>query len=503
MSEDSKAAALRRADNFHAALTRMLGRYRPDEFCAAVAELVYEVLDNRRFWPYYPLHFLMHCMEANCAYAQPDLTRRKTVEVTRARINGVIDYYKSYRDPYLEHALDELEDIGYVLLAIAKQQFAYQQEPRGEDIARSIVLFVDGEPLPKTAGLFAAKLGFSMRDWIFLCLCVLAHTKSSNTPHTGESNYLGSEVSLIPKSAVRPFLNRCSFTPTDIAQRYRSLRAAFPSYLYIFLPSVFLERPLIDLGGGDYLAVHPGLLVHNALDGLYEACCELDAQLFHMEFGESFQRYVRMALGELGPDYRIFTERDMQQVSEGRTSDFAVESSDCILLVECKSVRYSAMMLTEGAIKGANSTTKIAESLEQLHHTAMRVRACEFDSLFRTAGKNVLGMTVTFGRVFFANRPDYVDRFIRPKMQLPDDARWPRPLDEAPQVLSAEALEDMIAVVRATGISISQLFQAKLSQDYDVVGDWDTYLPLKYGKEGMEWYLPSFRAVAERFMISS
>lgn len=494
VTEDSRHEAKRRADTYYAGLRRLVRKYKPAEFGRAVASIIYRVLHDRSLWPYYPLHHLVHSIEANCAYYQTHITTR---DVTLTRVNQIMNYYKDYYDPYLEYALEQLQDIRYTVLAIARQQFAYQRDPRGTALGRSRFLFLQDEPLPKTARLFVSEYGFTMHDWVYMSFAVWAYTGARNSPTTSATNYINSEISSMPKGAVRPFLDMSSLSPTEISAFYHSIREQYPSYLHIFLPSVFLEHPLINYGHDTYLAVHPSLIFYHAVDGLYRACQKLDEQVFHREFAQSFERYVGAILNQLEGDYQVFTESEIQNVSPGRSCDYAVDDGHSIILVECKSVRYSATLLTENAIRGDNSTTKLAESFEQIQETADRIRAGKLDALFDSQGKRLLGLTVTFGRIYFANSPNYIKEFITPRMDLSAQARWPYPLDEEPQVVCVDTLEDIIAVLNETDISVTALIEAKLSEEYGVVGEWDSYLAIAYGDQGVDWDLPLLKNTVE------
>jgi hypothetical protein len=496
MTDDSRREAKQRADEFYAGLCHRIRRYNPEEFGPAVARIIYNVLDTPRMWRYYEPHYLVHAIEANCAYYQSLLTTEK---VTQPCINRIINYYKGYRDPYIEYVLDKLRSLEYLVLAMARQQFPYQRAPRASELARSILLFVDKEPLPQTAARFQATYGLTTRDWVYMSFAVLADTWGRNSPVTSPRHFLASEVGALPKTAVEPFMRASSLPPEAISDRYHSLRQQYPSYLHIFLPSVFIDYPLVDYGNDMYLAVHPSLMFDHGLFGLHRACEEVDEQSFHKEFGKSFQRYVGKVLSQLKGAYRVISEAQIMKISPGRTCDYVVVCEGCIVLVECKGIRYSATLLTEGAIKGDNSTTKLGESFEQLQHTARRIRAGEMDALFDSRGKTLFGFTVTFGEVYFADSPRYITEFIMPNVHLPEGGRWPAPLNRVPQIISIGTLEDTVAVVNATGTSLSALVEAKLSEEYSRVGDWRTYLLNKYKGQAIDWDLPLLVQAVARF----
>jgi hypothetical protein len=264
------------------------------------------------------------------------------------------------------------------------------------------------------------------------------------------------------------------------------------------MPSVFFQYPLIAYDDGYYLVVHPTLVFNQALDGLYRACEELCGETFHSEFADSFERYVGLVLGELAGDNPLYTESEIQAASPGRACDFAVECTDCTVLVECKSVRYSATLLTENAIAKDNSTGKVADGFEQIHLTARRIRNGSLDGVLRNSRKPIFGFVVTFGDLRFANSPQYLSKFIMPRSKLSNQEHWYAPLECEPQVTSVGTLEAMVIVANHQSLSPAELVRAKLSEDYYAAGDWPAYLNSYMDQVG-EWMLPALQAPLDRF----
>ena len=319
---NSRLTAKIRAERFYSELARLLNRYNPRDYGPAVAKMVFDFLDKPAEWRYYPPHHLVHSIEVNCAYHKS----YRNQQVTLQRINQIMNHYHRYYDPYLQYVLEELRDIELLALAMGRQQFSFQTQPRINELARSLILFVADTPLPVTSERFVKQYGFTMNDWIYLNLAVQTKTVVQKAPLTSASDYLESEVDSIPQDAVRPFLEMSSLTPSQVGERYHSIREKFPSYLHIFIPSIFLEYPIIAYDNGDYLVVHPGLLSGHAINGLYRACEELDSGTFHSEFADSFERYVGRLLKDLTSVNRVWTESEIQSVSPGRTCDYIVDA---------------------------------------------------------------------------------------------------------------------------------------------------------------------------------
>ncbi len=354
MTDEAKRKAIQTAGAFYQRLRRLLRRYRPQDYGPLVAKVIYSIIDDQNQWRYYPIHFLVNSIEANCAYHQ---WYHKIEDLTQARINEIMNHYQGYHDPYLEHVLDVERNLELMGLAFAKQQFPYQRYLDLPALARAIVLFSQDYPLPKTEVLFREAYELTIRDWIYLCFSIFSNTTPKKTPVTSIGNYVNTNISGFPKGSVASFFEMASLSPAQIAERYKDIRTRYPNYLHIFLPSIFLDHPLVRYDDGQYLAVHPGLIYHYSLDGLYQACQHLpDENTFYGEFGSSFERYIGTVLNKLTGEYSVLEEQEIQAVSPGKSCDYVVVTSDSIVLIECKAVRYSATLLTEGAIKGDNST---------------------------------------------------------------------------------------------------------------------------------------------------
>ena len=497
MGDKSRETAKLEADRFYAELARLLSGCEPREYGPAVASLMFDLVHKQDTWRFYPLHFLVHSIEANCAYYDGSHSRK----VTPARVNRVVDHYKNYFDPYLKYTLEELRSLELFALAMARQQFVWQRPPANRGWIRCLLLFWESRSLAATRRKFGLTYGIDLHDWIYLGFAVEAFTVANSSPLTRPSNLVESELETVPRPAITTYFELSSLSPSEVASRYHSARGKIPSHLHIFVPSVFLNRPLIRYDDGTYLLPHPSLMSHYAVDGLYRMCERPDPQEFHREFGEAFERYVGAIIGQLDHATRVWTEAELQSVSPGRTCDYAIDHPDCVVLVECKSIRYSATLLTENAVAGDNSTGKVAEALEQILCTAGRIQQGELRALLGGPGKPVLAFVVTFGDVYFANSPYYVRRFVLPRMHGLTKDDWSSALAQDPQIVSIEILEDLVIVLNHQGISPHELLERKLSDGRFAAGDWAPYL-YTYNERISRWALPILEDAAQRFLVT-
>lgn len=246
----------------------------------------------------------------------------------------------------------------------------------------------------------------------------------------------------------------------------------------VFIPSVFIEKPLIKKSESTYILPHPYLPIIHATDGLYRACYQVAPDIFLPEFSKSFETYVGKILAEIPGIINIFSEKEIQKVSDGRSCDYLLEFQDCILLVECKGVRYNSLRFTANAIENDNSTGKIADAYSQIIETANRVIRRDLDTLLFDSMKPLCGLCVVFGEIYFLNAPPFFSNYVQKRIKLPeyDFSNWPSPLTLAPQAVSIDTFEKMVMILRSDHITIKDLILKKNTLSYNKVGDWDSYL---------------------------
>lgn len=471
---DPLLKAKARAESFYDQLARLLGRHLPIKYGPRIASIIHNSLDDRRLWRHYPVHIMVHSIEANCAYYR----RHRDESVTEDRIRQIVNHYHGFKDPYIDYVLTELKSINLFTVALARQQFPMQRKPDLHALNRCLILFVDGNPLKEIESTFNSLYGISMRDWVYLCIATYALIMNSRPPVFRVRQLTEAMVTGLPKHAIEPFLKLVSLTPQEVAAQYREARSKTPIHLHTLIASVFFNHPVIAYEDGSFLVVHPYLMVHHSLDGLYRLCDSLNSDLFRRELGDSFERYVKGLLGEVAETGHIFAEDVIQRASAGRACDYAIEFADCILLVECKAVRYSSLLATDNAIAKDNSTAKVAIAFAQLLETATRIRNGALNHLFSAIDKPIYAVVTTFGELPFVNSPGYFERYIAPRMPgfNGDSALWYAPLTKVPQVFSIELLEDFVVTLKNGSQTASFLFEDKFTKDSDSYSDWEPYL---------------------------
>ena len=256
----------------------------------------------------------------------------------------------------------------------------------------------------------------------------------------------------------------------ESASKRDLLNTQFGITILVGIPVTFAQQSLSKIG---------------STSGTCQGAPKLGGEVFGKEFGDVFESYVGDLLQKLENVVLVLRERDLQIAEDDSACDYAVIIDDCVLLVECKAVRFSADLATENAIRGDNSTTKIAHAISQILVTAERITRGSVPGIPDVPENKIIGIVVTLGRIFFANSPEYIERYVHPG--LSETLHRTQALGYQPQILSIDALEDMITVLNAESIGIHKLVERKLQDEYSSVGDWDPYLYNKYNNTGVNW----------------
>lgn len=457
---------------FYAALEEKLKRFQPIDYSPFVAEQLEQVRLGNRRRAQLPPHFLMHSIEANCAY-----TRGQNRDpVTWNRFGRVINVYNDFPDPLQTVTIPENLDRFFLLLD--RQQMQLQRTYSCSDMARLWQLFVADDPLPKATADFFRKYRINPMEWLQLSFltCTAAQQKpQSMFAKTSVSNY---EHVNISDDSVDAFFELASKTPQEIGERYKRVRRELKFPFHSLIRSVFLETPLIKFGDDSFYTPDFNLVLHHAGEGLYRAFSELPR--FGAEFGERFQRYVRKVLDCCEP-LRLLVDSEIETLTARKSCDFLMETSDAIVLVECKAVAYTANMYSDEAIMNNNSTGKVAKALAQLYTTADDVAAGVFDRYDVDRRKPVVGIAVTFGEIPLANSEWYFNSFFlkRAAKQLKPAIYPSSAMPRRPFVISVGTLELLLMTTKTVGKTILELNDAKQTENYILVGDWDTFLNSK------------------------
>jgi len=463
---------LRRSAEFQRAVERQVRRHHPDTLVPALASKLNEVRrDFSNLVATWPPHHLLHAMEASCAY------HRYSEPLKRNTLANVINIYHKYHEPAMVDYLERMDDgLHLFIVHVARQQFYLQRQANFHDASRGLMLF-DESRYPETVAMMRQRLGFGFREWATFCMAIYARLDSRNPPIIDENYFLNGTVEIVAHDKLSAMFDLLATTQEEVGRRYRVLRQDLRKVLYDpALPSFFVERPLLRLTGGKYVATHVPLIFHRGFEGPYDIARELDFEPFADEFSSAFEHYVGMVLEHLS-DVQVFSEMDMRRHTQQKISDYLVVGDDFALFIECKATRYSSIHTSKRAIERDTSTDQIAKGVEQLYSGAEAARDGTLSQLIGdSSGKALLGVVVTFRPIHAVNGDAYWGKVVLPLVTSDDKESWQARLRYRPQVMSVAGLEGLVLVANKNGRSLLDVFEDKLSQPYNLVGDWEAYL---------------------------
>lgn len=468
---DDKFRAEETAREFRREIERHLKRFSPSDYLPFATTLLNSVLQNPdKMMAKWPPHFIIHSMEANCAYHRG----HRNEPVSMKTMERLFKVYNSYDDPAQLYLLKQpWPEPELILMEMARQQFIIQHEWNAYDVARGLLLF---QELPLSGKLFADKFGITFDDWIRFCVALSAAIIKKSPPLVDLAELLNSEVKLFPDEIIPICFGLLSQTIEEVQDGFRQLRLKHTSpLLELQLPSLLINRPLVQLRDKFYVVTNKQFLLFRAAEGLYDLCTDKFPDTFGKEFGKSFERYMGLLLKEL-PDAVVIMEGQLETKISGKVCDYLVAMPDIIVLIECKAVEYRADLVTRNALAKTSSTARIAEGFTQLSNTAVSVKSGAFQELIDPVGSRpIIGLVVTYRHIYFANG-DAFTGIVLPLVQLPKGVSGLHNLFSwNPQILDIVELEYIIQLARF-GESVSAIISDKLSKSFVETGDWISFL---------------------------
>ena len=251
------------------------------------------------------------------------------------------------------------------------------------------------------------------------------------------------------------------------------------------------------------LAPHPSLVLRNSGHDLYRLLRILPH--FDSEFGNSFERYVGTVVRSIKGTLRCLDKRVLENLSPGKSCDFLLELPDSVLLLEAKAATFTANLLTENAIRGDNSTAKVAKAIEQLYTTAHEIREGTLQTLGIATTKPIVGIVVTYGDLPLANSRWYFDSFFlkRAETKLKPPIYPGNAMARLPIIMPIHVLELLAATITHLDASPIVLFDEKESRPFLEVGDWNTFLAAKLRESNKkDLMLPFAKEQFVEFLVS-
>lgn len=468
-----------RSLNFLADLEKLTKKYQPQKFAVFASTIINYVLENPKEMNRWPIHFILHAIEANCAYHRPYLNN----EVDINAIMKVIRRYKEYDDPVVAYFLNQKGEAEPCLINMARQQFQYQSGLGRYDIARGAIIF-NSSIFPKSEPKFIKQFGLTFKEWFTFAYAAYAGVLKNSPSTITRDFFTSSNVELFSDAnKLISFFKTFSITPEDIKEGFRAIRDSIGPQFEMYYDSIFVSRPLLQLNDDEFLAVHKHLILTKAVEGIYDESKQLWPDHFGNEFGKSFEGYVGRLLQETKGKNTVFTEQQMRRLVEEKICDYIIIGSDYVLLLECKGTAYSSNLATETAMKKDNSTKKIKEAIKQINSTLAILESGILTPLTGdTQGKIIISIITTYKHIFFANTKWYWDNVINHD----NDVDVSDSLLCNPQIMSIDELEKLIIYTNHHNRTFYELFTEMRSHpEVDYGGEWGTYLNIK-GCPGLE-----------------
>ncbi len=469
---ESELEARSRMRQLYNKLETLLKRHQPKIYASFSAEFLRKGKEDFQYFKYAPPHLILHSIEANCAFARG----QNADPVDWNRFARIINTYHDHEDQFQTALIPD--NLQMFFLWMFRQQIEIQYEPFKNDIARGWALFVKNKPLSQLEKSFFKKYHLSFEEW-FKC-CFAAHVAAEKAPNGFFLKGCIKSLEPLKKlTSLETFYKISSITPKEIGKEFKRIRSKTRPQFHSLIRTIFLDKPLIDFGH-EVCCPKPSLMFRHSNEGLHKLLkdsSELKKE-FGKEFGRSFENYIFTLLALFYDKVNLLNGKELEKKSPGKSCDFLLETKDCIILVECKTVRFNARILTENIIADDGSTTRVVSGLEQLYTTARDLENGVFPFSDVDNSKPTLGIVVTYGDIPFVNKDWYFETFFESKSKTDfDSSIYPsKKLSRRPIVLSVSGLEKFITVLNNAQASPLGLCERKNDKSYNEVGDWNIFL---------------------------
>ncbi len=478
MSRDEAEAAVLA---FESRVRKQVCGLSPESFAVEVARRFRIGQADVEAFGQHPPHFLIHALEANCAYYQ----RWRYRPLTDNEFATTINLWHDFNDPVLMGTLKD----GTHLFEFVQYMHRTQMELQGQGshirFGRGLRMFADATGIPRAAAAFGERYGLTARDWIKLVLVFHARTGEASRKRLPPPPIRRQELESLPELGISiksldGFLAEAARPWEEIGAAYRRVRESGASDRR-FGPLTWGQRrptlakyPILRMGMG-YLVPASPLLLRQLADGLFERFDTLDSDDVRSDIGKQFERYIRDMLRFHLPD-RNLIEADALKVEGAQSCDFALDLTDAVVLVECKAVMLDRDLVTEKAVINSGAIQRLLDGYVQIVRTAARIKSGGYPANLIPRDKPVLGLVVTLGNVPGADNGAVLDatRERYDKEQVSEQSV--QCLKHRPQPFDAEAFEYLVLLLRSGEVQATDIFAEKLAANPWHVGDWVTFL---------------------------
>lgn len=475
--EEAEAAVLEFEDRVKSQVRHLS----PESFAVEVARRFRLGQVDKTASSQHPPHFLVHALEANCAYFQPWTFR----PLTDNDFANTINLWHDFNDPVLMWTLKS----GTHLFEFVQYMHRTQMELQGEGshcrFGRAMRMFGDPSEIPRAAAAFAARYGLSTREWIKLLLVVHARTGEARMKRLPPPGIRRQELQFvvdlgIPLKSLDGFLREAARPWAEIGASYRRIRDAgkadrrFGPLTWSQRRPILAKYPIMHMARG-YLVPAPPLLLRNIGDGLFDRFDAIDNEDVRTDLTRQFERYVEDMIRAHLPKIRLIGASGLER-RDGQSCDFALDLHDVVLLIECKAVMLDRDLVSERAVINSAAIQRLLDGYLQIVRTAERIRNGDYSAELLARDKPIVGLVVTLGNVPGADN-DAVQDATKKRFQKESVSQEAIScLSHRPQPFDAEAFEYLVLLLQRGLIKTTDLFAGKLAANPWHVGDWQTYL---------------------------
>ena len=260
-------------------------------------------------------------------------------------------------------------------------------------------------------------------------------------------------------------------TIKQCCKEYLSRRNAIQSQKYkSYARSVFLDKPLLEIKGGQVVAPISNLIGRWVCYELQNIVMQINPTIArHVRF--AYQDYIGIWLDELKNFGNVTTENNISTLEGDKVCDFLCQSEEAITLIEVKSSNTMPKYIIAESLQKHTLIKRICEGINQLSRVAERVRAGNIDGI-NLGNRKLYGIVVVLGEVPGINSEFGKSTIINPQYARKYNIQDYELFDYMPQVMDNHAFERVCCYLSATNLSFRQLLAERDKHDYQKVGDW-------------------------------
>lgn len=478
---DNEISMKFKAERFRERLESLLKKFPPDQYAEVASMKIHDSFQNHRLMGRYPIHFLLHSIQANCAFYNTN----RTEVLTEKKLQQVLNHYRQYFDPVAEYFLTKEDGVEPFFINLQRQQFFAQRGQGVNSIGRVILLFTENH-YPKSEKYVMGTYGISFKEWLQIGFAISSVIYKKQGKGIPLPRFLQLYKRLASEHTMNSFFNLNSISTVEIKEFNRQIDEkvgeTFSLFYETYLQGVFVEKPMLKLHETDYLIIHEELFMEKATNGIYDLCKKDIQSDFGMEFGHHFEGYIITLLKEFLSHKHVFTEKQLRNLTDKKICDVMLVFDDYIFLIECKGIEYSAYIATENSMKSDNSSRKISNGFDQLCSAVNLIHSGVFEPLIgEHHNKKVIAAVVTYKQLYMVNAQWYYDNNILPNMKS-EKGSVEHLFSLRPQIMSVEELELLLTSAKNNSKSYYDIFHERLAHgDHFLQGDWVGYLNRENG----------------------